>query len=51
MKWLVERGHLAAAEAKDPDYHMNAANEVKGAEANIKQAKLEPAEFKVRLAD
>ena len=51
VKWLVERGHLAAAEAKDPDYHMNAANEVKRAEANIKQAKLEPADFKVRLAD
>lgn len=51
VKWLVENGHLASAEAKDPDYHQNAANEVKRAEANIKQAKLNPADFKVRLAD
>ena len=51
VKWLVESGHLAAADAKDPEYHQNAANEVKRAEANIKQAKLDPADFKVRLAD
>lgn len=51
VKWLVESGHLAAADAKDPDYHMNSANEVKRAEANIKHAGLDPADFKVRLAD
>ena len=51
VKWLVESGHLAPADAKDPEYHQNSANEVKRAEANIKQAKLNPADFKVRLAD
>lgn len=51
VQWLVKSGHLASADAKDPDYHQNAANEVKRAEANIKIAKLDPADFKVRLAD
>ncbi len=51
IHWLVESGHLASADAKDPDYHQNAANEVKRAEANIKAADMDPAAFKVRLAD
>lgn len=51
VKWLVERGHLGATEARNPDYHRNSANEVRLAEANIKKAGLNPADFKVRLAD
>ena len=51
VQWLVEDGHLASADAKNPDYHQNANTEVERTESNIKHAGMDPAEFKVRLAD
>ena len=51
VQWLVEDGHLASADAKNPNYHQNANTEVERAESNIKKAGMDPAEFKVRLAD
>ncbi len=46
-KWLETKGHSVHT----PSYHTNAANSLNNARKNVKQAGLDPADFKVRLAD